>query len=88
MSATTPATAMFLNLTVAAIAGYVAVRILRGTTSEGRAGALGVVTHLIVAYLVNTTFWPPIAIPLAAGFAAACAVAFVIRKLSARSRST
>jgi hypothetical protein len=87
MSATTPATFMFLNLTVAAIAGFASVKILRGVTSEGRAGALGVVTHLVVAYLVNTSFWPPIPVPLASGLAAACAVALVIRAIAGKPPS-
>jgi hypothetical protein len=86
MSATTPATFMFLNLTVAAIAGFAAVRILRGVTSEGRAGALGAITHLLVAYLVNTSFWPPIPVPLAAGLATACAAAFVMRAVAGKPK--
>jgi hypothetical protein len=85
MNATSPAVMMVLNLGVAAIAAVLAVRILRGVLGEGPAGAIAVVTHLAVAYLVNTTFWPPLPVPLAAGLAAACGVAFAIR-LAARRR--
>jgi hypothetical protein len=74
-----PAALLFLNLTVAAVAGVASARLLDGVVRRDLAGAMGVGLHLGVAYVVNTTFWPPIAVALGSGLAAAVAVAGVIR---------
>jgi hypothetical protein len=72
---------LFLNLACAAIAGVLSAKVLDGRVKRDHAGALGVGLHLGTAYLVNTTFWPPIYVAVGSGIAAAVLVALAIRAL-------
>ena len=77
-------TFLFLNLAVAAVAAVASAKLLDGVIKRDLAGAMGAGLHLGTAYVVNTTFWPPIAVALGSGLAAAVAVAAAIRMLRKR----